>query len=101
MYQKMSVLRKVSLILGVATLLLGVIPVASLSGFAAFADDSPPEPLAEEPVVEEQDIEELDDVEESKNEEPVFEESDLVEPPEDQGDETQEQDVLEEEEFEI
>lgn len=81
MYQKMSWLKKVSLMLGVATLMLGVLPVASLPGFGAFADDSPADLPAEEPVVEES------VVEESKSEGSVDEQPDQEEGQDDQSSE--------------
>lgn len=44
MSKKLQVFRKVSLLLGIVTLMLGLLPLASFSGGVIFADDSPPAP---------------------------------------------------------
>jgi len=44
MSKKLQLFRKVSLLLGIVTLMLGLLPLASLSGGVIFADDSAPAP---------------------------------------------------------
>ena len=44
MSKKLQAFRKVSLLLGIVTLMLGLLPLASLSGGVIFADDSAPAP---------------------------------------------------------
>jgi hypothetical protein len=62
MQKKVSLLRKLSLILGITALLLGLIPVSALGnvGFVSAEGEEPPveEPLVEEPPVEEPPAEE-------------------------------------------